>query len=87
MEIQKIIFELRKFIKDQFKVSDTDPDFNEDVHLFDYGYVDSFGAVNLIAFVEKTFSIMISEADLIVYPLNTIRDIAHFVIKRKKGEI
>jgi len=87
MEIEEGMLELRKFIREHFKVPETDPDFNDDVHLFNYGYIDSFGAVELILFVEKAFSIKIMEADLVVYPLNTIREISHFGVKRKEGGI
>jgi methoxymalonate biosynthesis acyl carrier protein len=87
MEIQEVMVELRNHIREHFKVPETDPDFNDDVHLFNYGYVDSFGAVDLIAFVETTFSINISESDLVAYPLNTIREISNFAVKRKEGGI
>jgi D-alanine--poly(phosphoribitol) ligase subunit 2 len=87
MEVQKVMQEVQNFIRERFKVPENDPDFNEDVHLFDYGYIDSFGAVNLIAFVEEKFSIEITESDLVIHPLNTIREISNFVIKRKKGDL
>jgi methoxymalonate biosynthesis acyl carrier protein len=87
MEVQEIMLELRNYIKEQFEVPENDPDFNDDVHLFDYGYIDSFGAVELITFVETTFSINISESDLVVYPLNTIREIASFALNRKEGGV
>jgi len=78
---------LRDFIREKFKVPPDDPDFTDEVHLFDYGYVDSFGAVELTNFIEKSFSIKVSETDLVAYPLNTIREIATFIVRRKKGEI
>ena len=87
MDAQNIMSELRNFIKEQFKIPEKDPDFSDDVHLFDFGYIDSFGAVKLISFVETKFSIKISERDLVAYSLNTIREISNFVITRKKGEI
>ena len=83
----QIANQLRTFIRQKYKIPDNDPDFNDDVHLFDYGYVDSFGAVELNTFVETTFSTKITESDLIAYPLNTIREIATFVSKRKNGEL
>lgn len=79
--------QLRHFIREQYRVSPTDPDFTDDVHLFDYGYIDSFGAVTLTAFVEQSFGVKITEIDLVAHPLNTIREISSFVIRRQKGEI
>jgi methoxymalonate biosynthesis acyl carrier protein len=87
MDNTHIAAEIRDFIRRQFNVPDNDPDFNDDVHLFDYGYVDSFGAVSLTTFVETTFSIKIDQADMIVFPLNTVNEIATFAAKRQKGEL
>ncbi len=87
MELDNVMRELRDFIRVRFQVPDNDPEFNDDVHLFDYGYVDSFGAVELNSFVEKEFSVKVTSSDLIVFPLNTIREIATFVVKRFNREI
>lgn len=82
-----IMRQLQTFIRQRYAISESDPDFSDEVHLFDYGYVDSFGAVDLNAFVESQFSIKINQSDLIAFPLNTIREIATFVVQRQKGEI
>ena len=87
MENESIAHKIRHFVRKQFNVPDSDTDFNDDVHLFDYGYVDSFGAVTLTSFVETTFGVKISQTDMIAHPLNTIREIATFAEKRKKGQI
>ena len=79
--------ELRRFIRERFTVPEEDLNFSDDVHLFDYGYIDSFGAVALIAFVEQNFSIKMTQNDLIAFPLNTIRQISSFAAKRKAGEL
>jgi len=81
-KITQIASQLRAFIRERYNVPETDPDFNDDTHLFDYGYVDSFGAVDLTTFVEATFSTKITESDLIAYPLNTINEISTFVSNR-----
>lgn len=87
MQIEEIKAALRQYIREQFNVPAEDKDFNDDVHLFDYGYVDSFGAVTLTTFVKDQFGVEISNSDLVAYPLNTIQEIAEFVAKRKKGEV
>jgi D-alanine--poly(phosphoribitol) ligase subunit 2 len=80
--IDHIMTELRDFIRTRFKVPSDDPDFTDDVHLFDYGYIDSFGAVELTNFVKGQFAVDVKESDLIAYPMNTIREIAQFVMGR-----
>jgi acyl carrier protein len=87
MELDDVRQELRNFIRVRFGIPDDDPEFNDDVHLFDYGYVDSFGAVELNSFVDKEFAVKVSSSDLIAFPLNTVREIATFVVKRHNREI
>jgi methoxymalonate biosynthesis acyl carrier protein len=82
-----IVRRLRDHIRKQFQVPEDDGEFSDDINLFDYGYIDSFGAVELTSFVEKSFSIKVRQADLVAYPMNSIREIADFVSKRQKGEI
>ena len=84
METPEIAAELNKFIRKQFGVPEGDPDFNDDVDLFNYGYVDSFGAVELTGFIEKRFSIKFTNSDWADHPLNTIKQLSVFVAKRQK---
>jgi methoxymalonate biosynthesis acyl carrier protein len=87
MELETIKSELRNYIRENYRVSQDDPDFNDNVHLYDYGYVDSFGSVQLKTFLESKFSIQFSQKDLTTIQLNTVEQMAGFVIKRKKGEV
>ena len=87
MELITVMNDLREFIRKTFEVPATDTDFTDDVHLFDYGYIDSFGAVELTTFVQTHFGVPINDRDLIIHPLNTLRQIAEFAVKRKKGEV
>ena len=75
MEITQKIFE---FVRDYFEIGD-DPDYTPDVHLFDAGFVDSLGAVEIIAFVEREFSIKITQKDITLFPMNTVEEIAQVV--------
>ena len=78
---------IERFIRTQFGVTEGDRDFSRDVHIFDYGYVDSFGAVTLTEFVESTFHVKISNSDLMIHPMNTVNEIAVFVEQRQDGRI
>ena len=74
--------QIENYIREHFEIGD-DPDLTPDTHLFDEGFVDSFGAVEMIAFVEETFAIEITQRDLTLYPMNTINEIAT-VVKSKQ---
>ena len=63
-----------------------DPDYDVDTHLFDAGYLDSLGAVELVLFVAKEFGIEISQKDIVMYPMNTVREIAAVVEQKRAGK-
>jgi methoxymalonate biosynthesis acyl carrier protein len=87
MESELIAERLRAHIAEEYAVPASDADFTLDVHLFDYGYIDSFGAVALVAFVQSEFQVTVSQSDRIAYSMNTINEIADFVSLRLKGEL
>lgn len=80
--LNKIKDELRNYIIENFNVEPDDPDFSDDVHLFDYGFLDSLNATQTILFLEDTFHIEISQRDITLYPMNTIDEIASVVLKK-----
>ena len=69
---------ISEFIREKFEIGD-DPDFTNDVHLFNEGFVDSFGAVEIIHFVEETYGISITQKDITLFPMNTVNEIAAVV--------
>ena len=87
MGLNEIKTTLRDYIREHYGIADGDEDFTDDVHLFDYGYVDSFGAVDLIQFVESAFGVTVGTSDLVAYPLNTINEISDFVAARIPGGV
>jgi methoxymalonate biosynthesis acyl carrier protein len=87
METNDIALALRQFIRERYKVPENDPDFSDEVDLFNYGYIDSFGAVDLTSFIEKQFAVKFTDSDWVAFPLSTVSQISSFVAKRKKGEI
>ena len=76
---------LRNYVIEHFEIEADDPDFSDEVHLFDYGFVDSLGATEIVMYLEDTFSIEITQKDIILYPMNTIEEIAE-VVERKLAE-
>jgi acyl carrier protein len=87
MDVEQIKQTLRSHIVREYRIQSDDTEFTDDVHLFDYGYIDSMGAVALVSFVQSTFEMVISHADLTAYPLNTINEISTFVSLRQQGEL
>jgi len=87
MDTENISSELRNFVRQQFSIPEDDRDFTDDVDLFNYGYIDSIGAVELTGFVERQFGVVFADVDWINFPLSSIREISMFVARRIKGEL
>jgi acyl carrier protein len=87
METDEITSRLRTFIRDRFDIPESDPQFTDDVDLFSYGYIDSFGAVDLYTFIEHEFSLRLTTPELVTIPLNTIREISAFLARRETGKL
>lgn len=69
---------IENYIRNEFDIGD-DPDFSNDIHIFDSGFVDSLGATTIVMYVEKEFDIQITQKDLMKYPMNTVEEIAAVV--------
>jgi D-alanine--poly(phosphoribitol) ligase subunit 2 len=74
-----LLQELETYIRTRYEIEDDDDDFDVDVHLFDYGYIDSIGATALIAYIEKTYNVQVTQQDLMLHTMNTVREIANFI--------
>lgn len=80
MDIETKIF---GFIRKQFEIGD-DPDYTMDVNLFDYGYLDSLDATELIIHIEEQFGVEITPGDIMKYSMNTVNEIAEVVREKLK---
>ena len=52
--MEEIIAKLEAFIRELCEAED-DPEFGLDINLFDTGFLDSVGAMDVIVFAEETF--------------------------------
>ena len=86
MNLDAIIDQLDAFVRDHFEVEDGDEDYSTEVNLFDYGYVDSMGATEIVLFAEERFGIHITQKDVTLYPMNSVREIAAVVARKMAGE-
>ncbi|MGN6107429.1 MAG: acyl carrier protein [Kofleriaceae bacterium] len=84
-EARVVLQQLDTYIRTTFHVAPDDPEFGNDVHLFDHGYLDSFSNQELIAHIESTYQIKIRNEDLVKYRLNTLNEISSFIADRQAG--
>jgi acyl carrier protein len=74
---------IEAFVRDEFAVSPSDDTFDRTVDLFDDGYVDSVGVIELLEFIRASFSVEIPEEDLFSPDFSTIDGIAAIVTRAR----
>ena len=75
---------LETFVCTQYAISANDPGFARDVDLYDLGYVDSIGLVELLAFIKASFEVEIDEDDLLSDEFSSINGMAKIICRRAK---
>jgi acyl carrier protein len=61
VQAERIAESLEQFIRARFSVRSDDKLFSRSTHLFEDGYVDSTGLVELVAYIESEFEIGVPE--------------------------
>ena len=70
---------LEAFIRTQFAIAPSDTRFSRSALLFENGYVDSVGAVELLAFVQDTFGVVVPDEELFSDEFSTIEGIGTII--------
>lgn len=73
--------EIEAFVRTRFRVAPGDARFSRSGRLFDLGYVDSVGVVELLEFISQRFGVRIPDDDLLSDEFSTINGMAE-VIRR-----
>ncbi|HEX2972423.1 MAG TPA: acyl carrier protein [Tepidisphaeraceae bacterium] len=76
---------IRQFITDNFLYRDPGASLADNESLLEKGLIDSTGILELVMFVEKTFSIQVADAEVIPENLDSIARIAAY-IRRKQAD-
>jgi acyl carrier protein len=87
METEEIAAALRSYIRERFGIPSTDTGFDDSVDLFNVGYIDSLGAVELSNFIAERFAINLDGGDWVSFPLSNISEMSSFISRRQKGEV
>jgi len=78
-----VISAIEGIIRTIGRISPTDARFTTSVELFDSGYIESLGIVQLTAELEETFGVTFSEQDLFDPRFSTVIGIAYVVHDRR----
>ena len=79
-----IATQVKSFIVDNFLFGQGGDKITADASLMDNGIVDSTGVLELVAFLEETWSIEVEDEELVPENLDTLGNITRF-IQRKSG--
>jgi acyl carrier protein len=80
---QEVAVAVEDFVRREFSISLADQNFDRTVDLFEDGYVDSVGVIELLAFLGSTFRVEIPEEDLFSPEFSTIDGIARIVTRHR----
>ncbi|HEY7503902.1 MAG TPA: acyl carrier protein [Gemmatimonadales bacterium] len=81
MTVAQIGDRLEQFVRTQFRVSASDTRFSRSQRLFDMGYIDSVGVVELLAFLTEEFKVTLPDEVLMSDEFSTIDGIAAIVVR------
>jgi acyl carrier protein len=70
--------EIRKFIMENF-LWDEEVNLSEEDSLLEKGIIDSTGVLELVAFIEETYSFKINDEELVPENLDSIKNILQFI--------
>jgi methoxymalonate biosynthesis acyl carrier protein len=83
MQTKQIPAAISTFLRNHIRVDHLDPD----KKLFSAGYVNSLFALQLVTFVEKTFSIRVENEDLDIENFDSVTAIDRFVRRKLQIEL
>jgi acyl carrier protein len=79
MDLHEVQERIETYVREQFRVSDDDPRFDRNVDLYESGYVDSVGVVELLAFIGEEFGVDVPDSQLISEDFTNVNGIARIV--------
>ena len=82
--MQNIKDQVRSFIEDNFMMGSTAIKLAETDSFMERHIIDSTGFIELVTFLEETFSIKVEEEEMVPENLDSLERIAHYV-QRKRG--
>ena len=81
MTQSEIAGRIEQFVRTQFSISPSDPNFGPGADLFEGGYVDSVGLAELLAYIEEEFGVAVPDDDLLAEEFATIDGMAATVAR------
>jgi acyl carrier protein len=83
---EQVAERVERYVRTQFRVAPGDQRFSRSLALFEAGYVDSVGVVELLAFLSEEFAVQLPDDALMSEEFSTITGIAAIVCRHGNGK-
>jgi acyl carrier protein len=85
MNAGKINEKLLDYFKNSVLYGGSVNEINEDTSLVDEGYIDSTGIIELVAFIESNFDVMVKDSEIIPENFDTLGAISSYLDRKAGG--
>jgi acyl carrier protein len=85
MQVNEAEAVIEAFVRSKFDIAPNDPGFSRRSDLYEDGYIDSVGIVELLAFLDTEFDVEVPEAELLSDDFSTIEGIARTICRLKSA--
>lgn len=77
--------QVRQYVLDNFLMGTLEPDLGDDDSFMGQQVIDSFGVVELVSFIEKTFRIKVNDSDMVPKNLDSVNGIVRYLQHKLDG--
>ena len=85
MELAEIKAKIRAYILESFLYGGNDDAVADDDSFLEKGIIDSTGILELVGFIEETFSVKVADEDLIPENMDSINKLGYFITGKSVG--
>ncbi len=78
--------DVKRYVIDNFLLGIEDESFGDNESFLEKGIIDSTGILELVSFIEETFSIKIQDEELVPDNLDSLENITTFISQKQKAD-
>lgn len=84
MDENTILKEVREYVIENFMLGEEEDELSDSQSFLESGLIDSTGILEVIAFLEETYDIVIEDEEMIPENLDSVENVARFVVSKKE---
>lgn len=79
--------QVRQYIMDNLLIGACEPDVSDDDSFMRQQVIDSFGVIELVSFIEKTFRVKVNDSEMVPKNLDSVNGIVRYLQHKLDGRI